>query len=48
MSKYEKMNITKEIYDKMTEQSSRFLKYSSKEAAWEIIPIPHIRDKIGK
>jgi hypothetical protein len=32
----------------MTKQSSRFLKHNTEEDSWHIIPVPHIRDKIGE
>ena len=45
-SKFEKMVITKTIYDKVI-RTSRFLKYNEKEEVWEEISMMAARDKIG-
>ena len=45
-TKYAKMTITKEIYEKVS-QTSRFLKFNEKEKIWEEISIMAGRDKIG-
>lgn len=46
-SKYMKMEITKEIYTHLSEQSSRFLKYNSKTGLWQELTSSAVRDKIG-
>ncbi len=45
-NKFEKMEITKAIYDKVKE-TSRFLKYNEAEGIWEEISMMAARDKIG-
>lgn len=45
-TKYDKMCITKEIYEVLS-QKSRFLKYNDKEKLWEEITPLQGRDKIG-
>ena len=45
-TKYAKMTITKEIYEKVS-QNSRFLKFNEKENIWEEISVMAGRDKIG-
>ena len=45
-TKYAKMTITKEIYEKVS-QKSRFLKFNEKENIWEEISVMAGRDKIG-
>lgn len=47
ISKYQKMVLTKEIYEKMSNQSSRFLK-QQQDGSWTVISVAHIRDKIGQ
>ena len=45
-SKFEKMAITKTIYEKVS-RVSRFLKYNEAENVWEEITMMAARDKIG-
>ena len=45
-SKFEKMAITKTIYEQVI-KTSRFLKYNEGEGAWEEINMMAARDKIG-
>lgn len=46
-SKYMKMEITKEIYQHLSQQSSRFLKFNSKTGMWQELTSSAVRDKIG-
>lgn len=46
LTKFDKMQITKEIYENLT-QSSRFLKFNTKEKVWEEISPMAARDKCG-
>jgi len=45
-TKYDKMQITKEIYETLC-QTSRFLKYNDEEKVWEEISPLAARDKVG-
>jgi len=47
VTKQEKMNVTKEIYDMLGAQNSRFLKYSNKSKGWEELSSLLARDKIS-
>lgn len=47
VSKYDKMMITKEIYDSLSEKQCRFLRFDSKANVWDEIPTMAARDKIG-
>ena len=47
ITKQEKMSVTKEIYDKLGSQNSRFLKYNSKAEGWEELTSLLARDKIS-
>jgi hypothetical protein len=47
ITKQEKMNVTKEIYDSLGCQSSRFLKYNAKAKGWEELSSLLARDKIS-
>ena len=46
-SKYDKMTITKEIYDSMNHTNSRFLKLNESAQQWEELSVTAARDKIG-
>lgn len=47
VTKQEKMNVTKEIYDSLGTQNSRFLKYNAKAEGWEELSSLLARDKIS-
>lgn len=47
ITKQEKMAVTKEIYDSLSNQNSRFLKYSNDLQGWEEISSLLARDKIS-
>jgi len=47
LTKYDKMTVTKEIYEALQVASSRFLKWTSKENAWEELTPMAARDKCG-
>ena len=47
LTKYDKMTVTKEIYEALQVASSRFLKWTSKEDAWEELTPMAARDKCG-
>ncbi|CAB9514924.1 expressed unknown protein [Seminavis robusta] len=47
ITKQEKMNVTKEIYESLGSQNSRFLKYNAKAKAWEELTSLLARDKIS-
>merc|ERR1712232_716119 len=47
VTKQEKMNVTKEIYDSLGSQNSRFLKYNAKAEGWEELSSLLARDKIS-
>jgi hypothetical protein len=46
-SKYMKMEITKQIYQDLSQQSKRFLKFNTKEGVWQELNSSSVRDKIG-
>lgn len=46
-SKYDKMTLTRKIYEEVKESSSRFLKYNFKTGEWEELSVMSARDKIG-
>jgi len=41
------VNITKEIYDELSQDSRRFLKYNSKLKGWQELSSSQVRDKVG-
>ena len=47
VTKQEKMNVTKEIYDNLGAQNSRFLKFNAKANGWEELSSLLARDKIS-
>ena len=48
LTKFDKMTVTLTIYDRLTRESCRFLKYNAAHGAWEELSALAARDKVRR
>lgn len=47
LTKFDKMKVTKGIYELLTRANSRFLRYNEAQSSWEELSVLAARDKVG-